>query len=142
VRHGVDDWLRLMPQVPRSAVPKLLRSADAVVTVPWYEPFGIVPLEAMACGRPVVASAVGGMLDTVLPDGTGVLVPPRDPAALAEAVGRLLDDPARRERYGRAGAAWVRSRFTWEHVAQGTLEAYQHTLDRRTGRARLTAVGA
>ena len=61
---GVADRVRLLGAVARPDVPALLRSADAVVCVPWYEPFGIVPLEAMACGRPVVASAVGGIQDT------------------------------------------------------------------------------
>ena len=71
--------------VPRAQVPALIRSADVVVCTPWYEPFGITPLEAMACGVPVVASAVGGLTDTVVHGTTGLLVPPRDPAALAAA---------------------------------------------------------
>ena len=69
----------------------LLRSADVVVCTPWYEPFGIVPLEAMACGVPVVGSAVGGLLDSVVDGQTGILVPPRDPVAIARAVRSLLD---------------------------------------------------
>jgi glycosyltransferase involved in cell wall biosynthesis len=81
-------------------MPALLRSADLVLCTPWYEPFGLVPLEAMACGVPVVGSAVGGLLDTVVPGVTGALVPPRDPAALAVAVRQLLADPALRARYG------------------------------------------
>ena len=76
---GVADRVRLLGAVARPDVPALLRSADAVVCVPWYEPFGIVPLEAMACGRPVVASAVGGIQDTVVDEVTGLLVPPRRP---------------------------------------------------------------
>ena len=59
--------------------PRWVRSADVVLAVPWYEPFGITPLEAMACGRPVVATAVGGLQDTVADGVTGDLVPPRDP---------------------------------------------------------------
>src|SRR3954452_13045807 len=65
-RHGVADRVHLRGRVGRADLPPLLRSADALVTVPWYEPFGITPLEAMACGIPVVASAVGGMIDSVV----------------------------------------------------------------------------
>ena len=80
-------------QVPRDAMPGIFRSADAVVCAPWYEPFGIVPLEAMACGVPVVAAAVGGLRETVVDQKTGLHVPPRDPEALAEALGMLLGNP-------------------------------------------------
>jgi hypothetical protein len=78
---GVADRVRLIGQVAHPQMPALLRSADLVVCSPWYEPFGIVPLEAMACGVPVVASAVGGMLDSVVDGVTGAHVPPRDSAA-------------------------------------------------------------
>src|SRR5690606_9408897 len=102
---GVADRVDLRGRMGREEVAALLRSADALVCVPWYEPFGIVPLEAMACGVPVVASAVGGMIDTVVDGVTGVHVPPRDPERLAEALTALLDDAgaARRARYGAAG---------------------------------------
>ena len=93
----------LRGRVDREAMPALLRSADVVVCVPWYEPFGIVPLEAMACGVPVVATAVGGQIDSVVHGVTGVHVPPRDPAALAVALRRLLADGARRAQLGRDG---------------------------------------
>ena len=83
---GVADRVRFLGAVGRAEVPALLRSADAVVCVPWYEPFGIVPLEAMACGVPVVASAVGGLIDTVVDGVTGLLVPPRRPDRLAAAL--------------------------------------------------------
>ena len=71
--------------------PAQLRSADIVVCAPWYEPFGIVPLEAMACGVPVIVSAVGGLTDSVVHGETGLHVPPRDPDAIASADGLLLD---------------------------------------------------
>ena len=63
---GVADQVELRGQVPRDAMPGIFRSADAVACTPWYEPFGIVPLEAMACGIPVVAAAVGGLTDSCL----------------------------------------------------------------------------
>jgi glycosyltransferase involved in cell wall biosynthesis len=93
---GVADRVRLLGAVARCDVPPLLRSADVVACVPWYEPFGIVPVEAMACGTPVVGSAVGGLLDTIDDRRTGLLVPPRDPGAVAGAVARLLDNPSLR----------------------------------------------
>jgi glycosyltransferase involved in cell wall biosynthesis len=116
-------------------MPALLRSADAVVCVPWYEPFGMVPLEAMACGRPVVAAAVGGLLDTVLDGTTGTLVPPHDPARLAVAVTELLDDDATRRRYGQAGARRAQSRYSWDRVAAETLRVYHRADPARAGRA-------
>jgi D-inositol-3-phosphate glycosyltransferase len=92
---GVAGRVDLRGRMDREDVAALLRSADAVVCVPWYEPFGIVPLEAMACGTPVVASAVGGMIDSVVDGVTGVHVPPRDPDRLAEALAALLADGER-----------------------------------------------
>ena len=109
-------------------LPPLYRSADAVVCVPWYEPFGIVPLEAMACGVPVVAAAVGGLTDTVVDGVTGVLVPPRRPDALAGALTALLADPPGRVEMGIAGAARARARYGWRRVAVATAQAYEDLL--------------
>ncbi|MDP9399818.1 MAG: glycosyltransferase [Actinomycetota bacterium] len=134
---GVRDRVELRGRVGREELPALLRSADVVVSAPWYEPFGIVPLEAMACGVPVAASAVGGMIDTVVDGVTGVHVPPRDPERLADALGPLLDDPDRRAAYGRAGAARARRLYDWERVAGATLEVYRAQTEgrpRRRGR--------
>src|SRR3954469_3627563 len=118
--RGVADRLHLRGRVDRDAMPALLRSADAVVCAPWYEPFGIVPLEAMACGVPVVATAVGGQVDSVVDGVTGVHVPPRDPEALARALRALLDDPQRRRDLGAAGAERARRRFAFERIARST----------------------
>ena len=127
-RFGVADRVRLIGAVARPDVPALLRSADIVVCTPWYEPFGIVPLEAMACGVPVVASAVGGFLDTVVDGSTGTLVPPRRPDRLAAAMRRLLSEPFWREAYGTAGVDRARSRYSWDRIAASTLAVYEDQL--------------
>jgi glycosyltransferase involved in cell wall biosynthesis len=131
-RFGVAERVRLVGAVPRPDMPALLRSADLVVCTPWYEPFGIVPLEAMACGVPVVASAVGGFLDTVVDGATGTLVPPRRPDRLAAAVRKLLAEPFWREAYGTAGVDRARSRYSWDRIAAGTLAVYEDVLGRGT----------
>jgi D-inositol-3-phosphate glycosyltransferase len=132
---GVADRVRFLGRVDRADVAPLMRSADAVVTVPWYEPFGIVPLEAMACAVPVVASAVGGMIDTVVDGVTGVQVPPRDPEALARALHWLLADRALRSALGAAGARRARSRYSWRRVASDTLAVYERLRRQPAARA-------
>ncbi len=129
---GVADRVELRGAVARPDVPALLRSADVVACVPWYEPFGIVPLEAMACGVPVLASAVGGLIDTVVDGVTGLHVPPRSPERIAEALRALLADAELRDTLGRAGARRVRARFAWSRVAEDTLAAYASVLARQT----------
>ena len=95
-----------------------------VVCTPWYEPFGITPLEAMACGVPVVASAVGGLTDSVVHGTTGLLIPARDPAGLAAAAGTLLASPAMRTALGEAGARRARRWYSWPRVAAQTESVY------------------
>ena len=124
----VADRVHFLGRVGREDLPALLRSADAVVCLPWYEPFGIVPLEAMACGVPVVASAVGGLIDTVVDGRTGLHVPPRDPEAVVDALRALLTDEALRKQYGAAGARRARARYTWDRVAALTLQSYDDLL--------------
>lgn len=120
---GISNRVRLLGGIPQSEVAALLRASDVAVLVPWYEPFGIVPVEAMACGVPVVGSAVGGLLDTVQHGVTGLLVPPRHPDAVADAVRRLLTDARLRDRMGRAGAARARA-YDWRTIAASTLDVY------------------
>jgi glycosyltransferase involved in cell wall biosynthesis len=122
---GVGDRVRLIGRVEHDDMPALLRCADVVVSTPWYEPFGIVPLEAMACGRPVVGTAVGGLLDTVTPGVTGLLVPPRDPDAVAAAVRTLLADTDLRARFGAAASRRAVERYDWSRIAADTEAAYE-----------------
>ena len=136
---GVEDRVKFTGRLEREQVPALLRSADVVVSVPWYEPFGIVSIEAMACGVPVVASAVGGMIDTVVDGVTGVHVPPRDTDALAGVLGQLLERPGLRRRLGRAGVVRARERYGWDGIAKATREVYNDVSQRRRRAAAIAA---
>lgn len=118
-RAGVADRVRVLGALDHRLVAALLRSADVVACCPWYEPFGMVAIEAMACAKPVVATAVGGLAETVVPGETGVLVPPRRPDAIARALRSLLDDPRAAARMGRVGADRVQH-YSWPMVAART----------------------
>jgi D-inositol-3-phosphate glycosyltransferase len=120
---GVAHRVRFAGRVAHEDVPALLRSVDVVVSDPWYEPFGIVPVEAMACGTAVIASAVGGHLDTIADGVTGLLVPPRDIEALAGALSGLLSQPERLRALGAAGAARA-PRYSWDRIAAETEAVY------------------
>ncbi len=122
---GVDDRVLLCGSMSRVQMPDLLRSADVVACTPWYEPFGIVPVEAMACGVPVLATAVGGMLDTVVDGMTGLLVPPKNSLACAIALNSMLTNPARLAEWGAAGRRRAQSRYSWDRIAADTLKVYR-----------------
>jgi D-inositol-3-phosphate glycosyltransferase len=103
-------------------------AGDVAVTTPWYEPFGLTPLEAMACARPVIGSAVGGITFTIDDGVTGYLVPPHDPAALAARLRQLLTQPRLREQMGQQGRQRVEREFTWPTVAARTATLYEQLL--------------
>lgn len=125
LRDRVPDAVGFVP--PRALSPYYDRAA--VVVCPSHrEGYGVVAREAMAHGRPVVASAVGGLLDAVEHDVTGLLVPPQDAGALRAAIERLLADPALRSRLGTAARARARERFSWPTATAATLAAYDAAL--------------
>ncbi|MFC6080395.1 glycosyltransferase [Sphaerisporangium aureirubrum] len=129
---GLAARVRLIGGVGHAEMPALVRSAQVVVSVPWYEPFGMVPVEAMACGIPVVASAVGGHLDTV--PGCGILVPPRRPLPLAKALRDLLAHPGLRASLAAAGLRRARSRYGRPWVAARTESVYREAIGERADR--------
>jgi glycosyltransferase involved in cell wall biosynthesis len=123
-KEGVADRVQFLGAINHQQIPCLLRSADLVACVPWYEPFGMAALEAMACAVPVLASAVGGLVDTVVDGVTGVHVPPRRPDEVAVALRTLLRKPDLRAAMGAAGLQRARLRYGWDAIAQATLATY------------------
>jgi D-inositol-3-phosphate glycosyltransferase len=112
-------------------------AADLFITTPWYEPFGITPLEAMACGTPVIGSDVGGIKFSVVDRLTGRLVPPNDPEALAASIAELYRDPACLKEYGRNALRRVQAHFTWQKVARGIAGYYGQVLAAQAPRRRV-----
>ncbi|MGH7151965.1 MAG: glycosyltransferase, partial [Planctomycetota bacterium] len=112
----------------RADIPDLLAACDLFVATPRFEGLGVAVLEAMGAGRPVVATEVGGLRESVLAGETGLLVPPETPAALAEALGRLLGDAPARARMGRAGRERVAALFSAAAMAEGTERVYGEVL--------------
>ena len=125
LRGRVPDALGF---VPRPELERLLAGAAVVACPSRREGFGVVCAEAMARGRAVVASDVGGLRDLVRDGETGLLVPPRDPAALRAALERLLADSSLRARLGAAAREHVAAHCSWERVTQATLEVYHEVL--------------
>lgn len=103
-------------------------AADVSVVPSHYEPFGLVAIEAMASGTPVVASDVGGLQFTVIPEITGLLAPVKDEAAFAESIDRILADPDWRDQLGQAGRDRVEEMFSWDGVASQLGKLYQQVL--------------
>jgi glycosyltransferase involved in cell wall biosynthesis len=114
--------------VPHGELDGLYARAAVVACPSRREGFGVACLEAMAHARPVVATDVGGLRDLVVDGETGVVVPPRDPAALRAALDRLLADPALRRRLGSAGRRRAQERFSWDVVTEATVAAYRMAL--------------
>ena len=122
--EGVADQVTFVGARGRAVLRDYYSAADVFVTTPWYEPFGITPVEAMACGTPVVGSNVGGIKETVVDGVTGYLVPPADPAALADRLARMLADPALLRTLGRQARRRARDGYTWASIARRVAAVY------------------
>jgi len=125
---GVTEHVRFVGKRQQDTLLYYYSAGDVAVTTPWYEPFGLTPLEGMACGRPVIGSAVGGITYTLVDGVTGFLVPPRDPQALAARFYQLLSEPELRIQMGQAARQRVEQRFTWPIVARHTGDLYKTVL--------------
>ncbi len=125
VELGIAEHVSLVGKRQQDVLHTYYSAGNVAVTTPWYEPFGLTPLEAMACGRPVIGSAVGGITYTISDNETGFLVPPRDPKALAERLYQLLLDSELSTHMGQAARVRVEREFTWETVAQRTSGLYE-----------------
>lgn len=129
-RLGIAERVSFVGAVPHERLPDYYAAADVTVMPSSYESFGLVAVESLACGRPVVATRIGG-LRTIVRDGeTGLLVPWRDPTLFAEALGRVLADDGLRARLSAAARASV-LHFGWDHIAEQHLGLYADVLAER-----------
>jgi glycosyltransferase involved in cell wall biosynthesis len=126
---GVSGQVTFVGQVGRAELPPLLRSADLLVSISEYDPTGVLAIQAMACGTPVIASAVGGQVDAIVDGTTGILVPPGRPALLAQRIRQLLAHPMLLEAFSVAAADRARSRYSWDRIAHETLAVYGRACD-------------
>jgi phosphoheptose isomerase len=126
--EGVAEQVTWVGRRDRDRLKYYYSAADIFVTTPWYEPFGITPLEAMACGTPVVGANVGGIKFSVRDGETGYLVPARDPGALAERIAHLYEHPKLLSLFRRQSISRVNDLFTWERIARAVAEVYEEVL--------------
>ena len=124
---GIQDVVRFSPPVPRADLVQWYRASDLVVVPSYSESFGLVALEAQACGTPVVATAVGGLRTAVADGISGVLVDGHDPKAWSSVIARLLQEPQRRVLLS-MGAIEHASHFGWDATARGTLDIYDQVI--------------
>lgn len=127
--EGVAEFVTFAGRKSREQLKFYYSAADVFVTMPWYEPFGITPLEAMACGTPVIGSDVGGIKYSVLDGETGYLVPPHDPDALGERLARVLAHPRLLARFSQRSLERVNRLFTWRRVSAQLAQVYEEVLE-------------
>ena len=131
---GIADRVTLTGRVSREELVQLYNRAQLFVSPSLYEGFGLPAAEAMACGTPVVATTAGAFPEVIEDGISGLLVPPGDPAALAGAIERVLDDTKLRRRLGRDGRRRIVDHFSWRETATRTLKLYEDVRANRTKR--------
>ncbi|MFL6581020.1 MAG: glycosyltransferase family 4 protein [Burkholderiales bacterium] len=123
--ENVGEQVKFVGRRSRELLKLYYSAADMFITTPWYEPFGITPLEAMACGTPVIGSDVGGIKYSVVDGQTGYLVSPNRPDALAERIATLYRQPDHLKEFGRNGIRRVNRNFTWGGVTGSIASFYR-----------------
>ncbi|NJM71545.1 MAG: glycosyltransferase family 1 protein [Scytonema sp. RU_4_4] len=125
---GMSDFTTFPGRISQEKLPYYYAAADVCVVPSHYEPFGLVAIEAMASKTPVIASDVGGLQFTVVPEETGLLAPPQDVGAFATAIDRILSSPQWRDELGQAARKRVETKFSWEGVASELAQLYTRLL--------------
>ena len=129
----VDHLITFAGRKDRTLLKYYYSAADIFITTPWYEPFGITPLEAMACGTPVIGANVGGIKYSVIDGKTGLLVAPKDPEQLADRIRLLINNPDLRSSLGKEALLHVNKMFTWKKVADKMDKVYESILNSYEG---------
>lgn len=127
--EGICDRVAFVGRRDRQLIKYYYSAADVFVSTPWYEPFGITPVEAMACGTPVIGANVGGIKFTVSDGETGYLVPAKDPEALAERMAYLLSNPEILDRFSKQSIRRVNELFTWQKVSRAIASIYERVIN-------------
>lgn len=136
---GLADITHFPGRLSPETLPTYYGAADVCVVPSHYEPFGLVAIEAMACRIPVVASNVGGLQYTVIPEQTGLLAPPKDDAAFAVEIDRILSNPEWSHQLGQGARRWVESKFSWDGVASQLSQLYVQLLEQQAKKPVSTA---
>jgi glycosyltransferase involved in cell wall biosynthesis len=131
---GLEDTVHFVGFVQRDRIYPFLQEHHLMVMPSLTEAFGVAALEASACGRPVIASNVGGVPEVVLDGTTGILVPPKDPHKLAEAIINLAQDARAREKMGKAGYEFVKQRYSWERSLDMMGDLYERLINEKPSR--------
>jgi len=126
--HGLQDRVAFTGRLSVDELVRRYSVSEIAVTASVYEGFGLPCAEAMSCGTPVIATRAGALPEIIGSDGAGILVPPADPAALAEAIKRLLGDESLRHKMGKAARKRIEESFSWEIAARKTVEVYKEVI--------------